>query len=173
MMRKLSCLKQCGWRAWINNLSQSCTLFYLSRERLWLIIAGMVLYKREQVCFKCTAEFAYSWWFHHPTPFTVDLGQGMWWIIRQGRGQLNLRYLENSCDSHAKISLSNEQPDDRLMLYQYIPKQFSSLFSSNAWNDEWEAFIETVIAQSQSLYQCHNQLCFLSVQPHVVALYYW
>lgn len=44
---------------------------------------------------------------------------------------------ENSCDSHAKISLSNEQPDDRLMLYQYMPKQFSSLFlSSNARNDE-------------------------------------
>lgn len=44
---------------------------------------------------------------------------------------------ENSCDSHAKISLSNEQPDDRLMLYQYIPKQASSLFlSSRAWDDE-------------------------------------
>lgn len=42
----------------------------------------------------------------------------MWWIISQQCGLLEEP--QNGCDSQSKISLSNERPDDRLMLHQYI-----------------------------------------------------
>ncbi len=112
----------------------SVSCLSLPHEQPRLIIAKIILYgesrytytRREQMTHKflcriCSFSMVSS-------PLTIH----SWFRLRNvvdhpaAEREAEPEVPANSSDSHAKISLSNEQPDDRLMLYQYIPKQFSS-----------------------------------------------